>query len=890
MQMFSLASAHLRAVVVAALVLALPAAASAQTYSEIPGTGYLRSVQQIPYSGCPGSLDELSTGTSGGDVGSYQRTLPFPFRFYGTDTTDIRISATGGVALGTGAPALGINNVALGGSGSPNGFIAPFWDNIEILDAANGHPNSRLRVSTTGTAPNREYCIEWFEVNHENTNPGLYTYKMVLHEGPTGQVDLHYGPNSGGTGSFNATTGMEDLSGGRPIDFFDTACSPSCTHTNYASMIDQLVTITAPVLDLSPAAVRAPAYIYSVAPQTVEVDVVSGSLQPLGPFEIALFAADNAQMVGAVQVGTGQGVTGGPGSSTIEVQARIPASFAPQTRVWLSAVVDAANVITEVTETNNARTSVDSSLILPGGPDLAVDRVSASTTAVSAGDVVQVSVRLRNLGSVAAPNAAVSVVLSTNLYVSGDDDRLVTRSVSLDPEGEATLELSAPVPATTRSGSYVLGVVADPARTVDEIDELNNSAIAVERLTVSGAQLAITTTRIPAATVGVGYTALVEATGGSGDYDFTVTGSLPSGFGIVAETGEIFGLPSMVGTSSFDVRVVDRSDSSLSAEQSFTLAVVETEQPLTVVNRTLEHAEVGSAYRAELIAAGGAAATADLSWSATGLPAELSLSTDGVLSGRFSETATHSFTVSVEDGAARAERTLTLEVREPGGLRIVAEPLPLAILGTAYTHQLNALGGIAPLAWQSGGQLETSGLSLEADGTITGVPSAVGSFNFRVQVRDAGAVGTALTDEMSFTLEVRSDDRLEIFTEALPVGRVGEGYDRSIAAIGGLPPYTWSLDAGELPDGISADEDRVNSELRIAGTPTEPSSTVLLVRVRDREGREAQAAFNLIIEAAGNADDGPGDDGCTAVTGSGSTAPLALLGLVLGFARRRRRR
>lgn len=40
-------------------------------------------------------------------------------------------------------------------------------------------------------------------------------------------------------------------------------------------------------------------------------------------------------------------------------------------------------------------------------------------------------------------------------------------------------------------------------------------------------------------------------------------------------------------------------------------------------------------------------------------------------------------------------------------------------------------------------------------------------------------------------------DALEIVTESLPDGRVGFGYDETLAAAGGLPPYTWEIVAAD---------------------------------------------------------------------------------------------
>lgn len=44
---------------------------------------------------------------------------------------------------------------------------------------------------------------------------------------------------------------------------------------------------------------------------------------------------------------------------------------------------------------------------------------------------------------------------------------------------------------------------------------------------------------------------------------------------------------------------------------------------------------------------------------------------------------------------------------------------------------------------------------------------------------------------------------LSITTPSLPNGTVGSAYSQSLAASGGVPPYTWSVSSGALPGGLS---------------------------------------------------------------------------------------
>ena len=72
---------------------------------------------------------------------------------------------------------------------------------------------------------------------------------------------------------------------------------------------------------------------------------------------------------------------------------------------------------------------------------------------------------------------------------------------------------------------------------------------------------------------------------------------------------------------------------------------------------------------------------------------------------------------------------------------------------------------------------------------------------------------------------------LSITTATLPTGYIGVPYNQTLQATGGTTPYTWSLEYGTLPPGLSLDSDGV-----INGTPTALTDSVLLVRVTASNG------------------------------------------------------
>jgi uncharacterized repeat protein (TIGR03803 family) len=93
------------------------------------------------------------------------------------------------------------------------------------------------------------------------------------------------------------------------------------------------------------------------------------------------------------------------------------------------------------------------------------------------------------------------------------------------------------------------------------------------------APLLITTTSLPAGTVNIPYSASLTATGGLPPYTWSViSGSLPAGLTLNANSGVISGTPTAAGTSNFTVQVTDSESppANASAPLSITVTVTPT--------------------------------------------------------------------------------------------------------------------------------------------------------------------------------------------------------------------------------------------------------------------------------------------------------------------------
>lgn len=172
-------------------------------------------------------------------------------------------------------------------------------------------------------------------------------------------------------------------------------------------------------------------------------------------------------------------------------------------------------------------------------------------------------------------------------------------------------------------------------------------------------QLTIATTSLPQGQLQAGYEASLSASGGKSPYVWSVaSGSLPTGLSLTASTGAISGTPQQTGTSTFAVAVRDASSPVESASASITITISGSSSALRISGAALPSGIVQIAYSANLSASGG---TSPYGWSiASGqLPAGLSLSATGAITGAPSTVGQSTFVAQVTDSSSPTPQTAT---------------------------------------------------------------------------------------------------------------------------------------------------------------------------------------------------------------------------------------
>lgn len=164
---------------------------------------------------------------------------------------------------------------------------------------------------------------------------------------------------------------------------------------------------------------------------------------------------------------------------------------------------------------------------------------------------------------------------------------------------------------------------------------------------------------LPVGEVNLGYDQFIQASSCSGNYNWSQTGgNLPDGLSLNPNGNayELFGTPTTNGIFTFTVQV---NDGTHTTNQQFTLAISNAVQITTSV---LPNGTNGSAYSQPLQLTGGQPPYLWLIFSGS-LPANLNLSTNGLLSGTAATNGTYYFTAGLTDnlgGTASQPLALTL--------------------------------------------------------------------------------------------------------------------------------------------------------------------------------------------------------------------------------------
>ncbi|HEY0660566.1 MAG TPA: putative Ig domain-containing protein [Lysobacter sp.] len=431
---------------------------------------------------------------------------------------------------------------------------------------------------------------------------------------------------------------------------------------------------------------------------------------------------------------------------------------------------------------------------------------------------------------------------------------------------------------STGSGPYTF--------TVDVLDSTAPTPMGASKtysFTIAAPILDLTPDNPPNGAVGAPYSMQFATSGGTAPYTYTVEaglGTLPPGLSM-SSSGLVSGTPTTAGAYSFSLRHDDSTTISTGGDHFRSQMVTITIDPpptITVNPSTLPAATVATAYSQSITGSGG---TAPYTFGITAgaLPAGLSLNgTTGALTGTPTAGGTFNFSVTATDNNSfTGTRAYSLTVNAPT-ISVAPTTLPGAAIGSAYSQTISASGATAPFSYAITAGSLPAGLSLASNGSLSGTPTASGTFNFTITATDSSTGTGPYTGSRAYSLTVAAPT-IAVAPATLGNATVAAAYSTTLSASGGTAPYSFAITAGALPAGLS-----FSSAGTLSGTPTAGGTFNFTVTATDSSGGTGpftgSRAYSLVVDAptitiapATMPDGTVGTAYSQTITGSGGVAP-----------------
>jgi hypothetical protein len=162
--------------------------------------------------------------------------------------------------------------------------------------------------------------------------------------------------------------------------------------------------------------------------------------------------------------------------------------------------------------------------------------------------------------------------------------------------------------------------------------------------------------------------------------------------------------------------------------------------------------------------------------------------------------------------------------------------LPGGTVGVAYSQSLTS-SGPTPTTFVVSAGAPPAGVTLAADGTLSGTPTAPASYTFDVQATDAGGCQGTRT----YTVAVAAP-LITLAPGALPNGTRGVPYSQAVTAGGGTAPYTFAVTVGSLPTGVALAPGGA-----LSGTPTVAGAYAYTITATDAFGSTGSQTYKMAI-------------------------------------------
>jgi hypothetical protein len=405
-------------------------------------------------------------------------------------------------------------------------------------------------------------------------------------------------------------------------------------------------------------------------------------------------------------------------------------------------------------------------------------------------------------------------------------DGALPAGITFQDNGNGTGVLSG-TPGPNTSGTYALVFFADKNKPHSSSQNFT--------LTVTCPGVSVVNPVVNSGQAGTPFSQTFTQNGGTPPVTFALnTGTLPPGL-TLSPAGVLSGTPTASGAFTFTVKVTDAGGCT-AVGGAYNLNIVC--QPITITNPATASGTVNAAF-SQTFTQSGAISGATFSLNSGTLPAGLTLSAAGVLSGTPTQPGSFPITVKVTDGqgCTGISGTYTLVI----GCQIITVNNPATNSGTvatAFSQTFTSSNTIGAVTYSTASTLP-AGLTLSSGGVLAGTPTQTGTFSIVVKATDAnGCFGNGATYNLTINCQT-----ITVNNPATNTGTVNIAFSQSFTAPAAIGTKTFTLNSGTLPAGLTLSAAGV-----LSGTPTQTGSFPITVHVVDANGCSANSAtYTLTI-------------------------------------------
>jgi|GEM_PF-1252961 len=178
--------------------------------------------------------------------------------------------------------------------------------------------------------------------------------------------------------------------------------------------------------------------------------------------------------------------------------------------------------------------------------------------------------------------------------------------------------------------------------------------------------------------------------------------------------------------------------------------------------------------------------------------------------------ATDVFELSDASSTGSGDVLITITIT-PSASPITVAPasLPTLTAGALFLQTLTSSGGLAPYGYTLQSGVLPLGLTLTSGGILSGTPTQRGAYSFSVRSRDA-TTPTAQSVDKGYTGTVQNPTLALVAASATAIQ--GAAFSQTLSTAGGVAPYSYLLETGSFPAGISISSAGVVSGTTAAAT------------------------------------------------------------------------